>query len=508
MTDGSERCSDHRATESTLGEFAPYPYHSLDDDGVIRAVNDAWLDALGYDRAAVEGTWFGEFLTAPSTETFETRLETLDTEGGIDDLDLELLCADGGTLVGSFSARSEADDGKIEDGEVDGDADPVRTHWQFSDITGQVQAESETEQARSLLADVMEAVPHPLYVIDAETYTIEHANAAAAVSEGSTCYEITHGRDQPCHEGESTSPCPLESLTETGEPTTVEHTHYGEDGTEQVHEVHAAPIFGDDGEVDRIVESIIDITERAEYEQHLKQQRDDLDVLNQVLRHDMRNDLQLVLAYSEMLEDVVPPEQADHLETVIESAEHAVELTTTARDMSDVLLDKGDETGRASLRSALETELDKLRSAYTDADITVDGGIPDVSVTGNDLLNSVFRNLLKNAIQHNDKPIPAVTVSVTERENEVSVEVADNGPGVPDHQKDEIFGKGEKGLESAGTGIGLYLVQTLVGNYGGTIDIDDRAERSSAGSRTQSGDNDPEGAVFTVTLPLADQQDD
>jgi len=490
MTDGTERCSDHRATESTLGEFAPYPYHSLDDNGVIRAVNDAWLDTLGYDRAAVEGTWFGEFLTAPSTETFETRLDTLDAEGTIDDLDLQLLCADGGTLVGSFSARGEVDDREIEDGEVD--ADPVRTHWQFSDTTERAQAESKTEQARSLLADVMEAVPHPLYVIDAETYTIEQANAAAAVSEGSTCYEMTHDRDQPCHEGESTSPCPLESLTETGEPTTVEHTHYDEDGTEQVHEVHAAPIVGDDGEVDRIVESIIDITERAEYEQHLKQQRDDLDVLNQVLRHDMRNDLKLVLAYGEMLEDVVPPEQADHLETVIESAEHAVELTTTARDMSDLLLDKGDEAGRASLRSALETELDKLRSAYTDAEITVDGMIPDATVTGNDLLKSVFRNLLKNAIQHNDKSVPVVMVSVTEHEEAVTVEIADNGPGVPDHQKDEIFGKGEKGLESAGTGIGLYLVQTLVSNYGGEISIEN---------------NDPEGAVFSVRLPRADTND-
>ncbi|MFW5978222.1 MAG: sensor histidine kinase, partial [Halohasta sp.] len=139
------------------------------------------------------------------------------------------------------------------------------------------------------------------------------------------------------------------------------------------------------------------------------------------------------------------------------------------------------------------TELDKLRSAYTDAEIIVDGGVPDVTVRGNDLLNSVFRNLLKNSIQHNDKAVPAVTVSVTEGEETVTVQVADNGPGVPDHQKDEIFGKGEKGLESAGTGIGLYLVQTLVSNYGGEIAVED---------------NDPEGAVFTVTLPRADETDD
>ena len=473
MTTGSEQ-GDFSAAEAALGEFAPYPYHSLDTDGVVRMVNDAWLEALGYDRAAVEGTWFGEFLTAPSTETFESRLADLTAGERIEAVDLQLRRADDEVLVGSFSARAG------EDG---------RTHWQFNDSTARARAESETDAVRSLLGEVMEAVPHPLYVIDADSYRVEHANDAATVSKGSTCYELTHGRDQPCHEGASTSPCPLEAIRETHAPTTVEHTHYDEDGTEQVHEVHAAPIVGEDGGIDRIVESIIDVTERAAYEQHLKRQRDDLDVLNQVLRHDMRNDLQLVLAYSEMLADVVPDDHRSHLETVIESAEHAVELTTTARDMSDILLDEGDDIGRARLRPAIETELDKLRSTYTDAEITVEGTIPETTVTANDLLSSVFRNLLKNAVQHNDKPVPAVTLSVTESDETVTIEVADNGPGVPDQQKDEIFGKGEKGLESAGTGIGLYLVQTLVSSYDGEIAV---------------ADNHPEGAVFSVTLPRVD----
>ena len=469
MTAGSDP-GDPGSTEAALGEIAPCPYQSLDADGVVRTVNDAWLETLGYDREAVEGTWFGRFLTAAATETFERRLAGLAAGERIAGIDLRLRRADGTVLTGSFSARAD------EEGV---------SHWQFADVTNR----GDPGADRSLLPDVMEAVPHPLYVITTDDYRIEEANAAASVSEGTTCYEVTHDRDQPCHEGTSTSPCPLESVTETGEPVTVEHTHYDADGSETVHEVHAAPIVGDDGEVDRIVESIIDISERAAYEQHLKQQRDDLDVLNQVLRHDIRNDLQLVLAYSEMLADVVPADQQSHLDTVVESAEHAVELTTTARDMSDVLLAEGDDTGHARLRPALETELDKLRSTYTDAEITVDGGVPDVAVRANDLLNSVFRNLLKNAIQHNDKPVPAVTVSVTAGEATVTVAVADNGPGVPDHQKDEIFGKGEKGLESAGTGIGLYLVRTLVDTYGGDISV---------------ADNDPEGAVFRVSLSRVD----
>jgi signal transduction histidine kinase len=123
---------------------------------------------------------------------------------------------------------------------------------------------------------------------------------------------------------------------------------------------------------------------------------------------------------------------------------------------------------------------------------------------------------LKNAIQHNDKAVPEVNVLTTDRDDTVVVRVADNGPGVPDDQKDAIFGKGEKGLDSQGTGIGLYLVKTLVESYDGDIWVEDRAASSpeSRGSRsddevnhitTRDGHTNPddprEGAIFVVELP-------
>jgi len=102
------------------------------------------------------------------------------------------------------------------------------------------------------------------------------------------------------------------------------------------------------------------------------------------------------------------------------------------------------------------------------------------------MLHSIFRNLLTNAVQHNDREVPTVTVSASERDETVVVRVADDGPGVSDEQKDEIFAKGTKGGESAGTGLGLYLVETLVDTYGGSVHVED---------------NEPRGAVFVVELP-------
>lgn len=138
-----------------------------------------------------------------------------------------------------------------------------------------------------------------------------------------------------------------------------------------------------------------------------------------------------------------------------------------------------------------------------------------VSATG--LLSSVFRNLLNNAVIHNDTETPEILVDVAVQAETVLVRVADNGPGVPDSRKDEIFGRGEMGLESPGTGIGLYLVDTLVNMYGGEVQITDRKKHdfpaspskadSQADQTSQDGQQDtrddyPGGSVFTVSLNL------
>ncbi len=157
--------------------------------------------------------------------------------------------------------------------------------------------------------------------------------------------------------------------------------------------------------------------------------------------------------------------------------------------MADVMLSREDaqQQNRVNLRNTLKRELDKVESEYPDADVVVEGSLPAVQIQANRMLNSVFQNLLSNAIQHNDKATPELSVSAAACDERATVCIADNGPGVPDGQKEEIFGKGEKGLDSSGTGLGLYLVQHLVTHYGGEVWVED---------------NDPEGAVFVVELPL------
>jgi len=225
-------------------------------------------------------------------------------------------------------------------------------------------------------------------------------------------------------------------------------------------------------------------------EERLKRQRDDLKLLNQVMRHDIRNDLQLVGAYAELLDDHVDEEGREYLDVIKRNTQSAVALTATVRDLAEVMLREDAEPSRVSLDRILSQQVEEVRSAYAEAVFTVEGSFPEEEVVADEMLSSVFRNLLRNAVQHNDETPPTVTVSATVDAGEgvVEVRVADNGPGIPEDQRDEIFGKGEKGLDSPGAGIGLYLVRSLVEIYGGDVWIED---------------NEPKGSVFVVRLRLA-----
>jgi PAS domain S-box-containing protein len=138
-------------------------------------------------------------------------------------------------------------------------------------------AEERIKQKTEFLNLVLESLPHPFYVIDAFDYTIKVANYAAhlgRLSKETTCYALTHRSDKPC--GSEGHPCPLEQLKKTKQPVTVEHIHYDKDGNPRNVEVHAYPIFDSEGNVSRIIESSMDITERKRAEEELKTEKEKL----------------------------------------------------------------------------------------------------------------------------------------------------------------------------------------------------------------------------------------
>jgi|GEM_PF-2425739 len=220
-------------------------------------------------------------------------------------------------------------------------------------------------------------------------------------------------------------------------------------------------------------------------EQALDRRNQELLLINRIVRHDIRNDMAVANGWAGELEPHVDEDGGPMVERILATTQHTIDLTETLRDFVAAL-----EPGEAvplepiPLREYLDETLQSRRETYPEADFSI-GDIPAVDVRANPLLATVFRNILNNAVQHNDTDHPQVEISVTEADDTLQVRIADNGPGIPDERKDALFGREAKGLESAGSGIGLYLVDTLVDHYRGDVWVED---------------NEPRGSVFVVEL--------
>ncbi|MXR52835.1 PAS domain S-box protein [Halovenus sp. WSH3] len=282
----------------------------------------------------------------------------------------------------------------------------------------------------------------------------------------------------------------MREAIENEEAVRVELRNYRKNGEQFWSEVTLAPLHTENGEVTHYVGFQQDITRRKEYEETLEQQRDDLGVLNEMVRHDIRNDLQVALASMELLQ--AGEGDDEQITAAIESIQQAIGLTNIARELAEVMLDTETDHHPIELRSVLLSEVEDVRSTAPDATITVAGTVPSVRVRANELLGSVFRNLLTNALKHGEQSAPTVQLSAAVSDGEVIVTVDDNGPGVPEDARERLFDRGWTGASDGGTGMGLHIVERVVESYGGTVALADE-ENTGLG-----------GASFVVRLPVAD----
>ena len=352
------------------------------------------------------------------------------------------------------------------------------------DITKRRKRELELQQFR----EAVEQTGHAVYITD-PAGTIEYVNPAF---ESVTGYEQEDvlGKTPRLLQPEAFARAGAQdfwSSVQSGAPIETELINERADGEEIVLRQTISPIRDEHGDLRKYVAVAQDVTEIKEYEGQLERQRDNLEVLNQVVRHDIRNELQLVQAYVESA--LTAEEQREEtLETALMAARDAVEITETARDVTEVMLQPTVELSPVTLREVLIQQLENLTTRYDHAEVTVEGTIPAVEVLADDMLGAVFRNLLSNAVQHNDNDHPEILVEARQDADHAVVTIRDNGPGIPDAQRERIFDKGATGLDSEGTGLGLYLVKTLLDRYGGSVAI------------TES---DTTGTTFVVRLRLA-----
>lgn len=245
--------------------------------------------------------------------------------------------------------------------------------------------------------------------------------------------------------------------------------------------------------------------ERAEREAALQRQTDQMEFFNSILRHDVLNGMTVIRGRAEFLSEDLQGDQRRDAETIVEWSDDIVTVVQRVRRVIESLTGTGDpDLGPIDLSSVLRAEIDRVRSTYPEVTVEID--VPeDVTVEANELLGEVLGNVITNAIDHNDTDGLCVSVAVDDRESAdaVTVRIADNGRGVPDDLKGQVFRRDETGhVKSTGSGFGLFFVDTMVTEYGGDV----RIENNDAAGRCSSSNSPGPESVRRwrpVTRPTA-----
>ncbi|WP_232701811.1 ATP-binding protein [Halobacterium wangiae] len=199
-----------------------------------------------------------------------------------------------------------------------------------------------------------------------------------------------------------------------------------------------------------------DVTGREERDQRLR-------VLNRVLRHNVRNALNLVLGRAERLRERHGDDE--DIESIVAAAENLLAAGEKAR-----LLERALEAGVAPadrLGEIVTEEVERAADQYPDVSFET---TVSCELEADSRLRLAVRELLSNAAEHNDAADP--TVHVTVEAGPPTVRVADNGSGIPENERRALGGVEETPLRH-GSGVGLWLVYWLVTQSDGTVGVTD-----------------------------------
>jgi PAS domain S-box-containing protein len=241
----------------------------------------------------------------------------------------------------------------------------------------------------------------------------------------------------------------------------------------------------------RHLSAMRDVTERVERERELGQEQARVEFLNRLLRHNVLNGMNLVLAKLDALEPTLPDDRRDDLSVARHRSEEIVDLVQTARRLATDVEGGVDERA-IRVCDPLTDAVDSVRGAHPEATVECDLPEKAVWVRADGMIETVFDHLLTNAAEHNDTATVRITVTVTVDAETVTVTVADDGDGIPPDRLAQLFETEEFAHTRDWGGFGLSIVHALVQEYGGDVWVEA---------------NEPNGTAFHVELRRAEALD-
>lgn len=215
-----------------------------------------------------------------------------------------------------------------------------------------------------------------------------------------------------------------------------------------------------------------DVTTRNAHEQRLE-------VTQRILRHNLRNDMNVVRGWAERLTHTETDGADEPAHRIIDTADELIDLAEKTRRMVGITEYASEPARDVDVSESLHGIVEEFREQQ--GTVTIETDIPTslrMALPDEELVVFAVRNLLENAIEHNDADDPWVEVSIEQTATSIDIRIADNGPGIPPFEREVLKGESETPLKH-GSGVGLWLAYWCTTTAGGEIDFANRKPRGS-----------------------------
>ncbi|MFD1568106.1 PAS domain-containing protein [Halolamina litorea] len=461
----AERESQLRRREAVLESLRGLVF-VLDEDRAIDYVSTALAERLGRTREALVGEHVVEFIDVTAFYRAEQRIREGDDEIT---LDLRIDPPGGGGFPAQveLSVLERTDDGESIVGVVE-------------DRSTLAETRADLRRKHERLWTLFENLPDP--VVDAE-----HVEGGPVIRAANDAFAEVFDCDRDAIVGEpidevldspaSNSPgsMPPEAINEQvneGEVTGAKIQRETGRGARTF--LFRGIPYAEEGTV-RAFGIYTDVTEIERRERHVK-------VLDRLLRHNLRNDLGVVIGRAEnVLKGSDDPEIREEARKLVDAADGLIDLSETAKRIRRIIEEPATDRYRVTVTDLLDQVAADARQQSPDAAIEAAPGDPDVAVLATPDLQLALEELVDNALAHGgDSPTVELRAEAFDPAPDewVDLLVVDDGPGIPETERAPVTGDRDITQLQHGSGLGLWLVRWAVESVGGDLGFERRDGRT------------------------------
>jgi len=450
-------------------EAAGHAIFITDPDGEIEYVNPAFEEITGYEQAEVLGETPDILQSGEMPTKYYERLWATITAGDIWEAEIIDRRKDGTQYTAYQTIAPITDEGEI-----------LAYVAVQTDITERKELRDRLKRHR----DIVQRLEDPIMLQD-KTGQFRLVNEALTEFAGLPEEELL-GEDEFLFMDTEVAETidrkkqeAIETKSAVGYSITPEFKHSDK---EAIFNTSRYPYYDEDSDLAGTIAICRDVTDLEERTRQLR-------VMDNILRHNLRNDLTVIRGLADEIRSHASGETAEMADEIVTHADALMSTGEKSRSITDLLSEES-ETKSIDIAEMIRSITSEVKLSDFNAEITVEA--PNRIVASATVkIGEAIEELVRNAIIHNDREEPSVELRVQADADTVKIHVIDDGPGMSEMDRDVL--KTGRAIDDLyhGSGLGLWLVYWIVNRSDGSIDVTEV---------------EPWGTNVTVTLPAASTQ--